>query len=410
MNRTSRGLAGWHDPSRRLTTARFAVHAGSHENTGSRSGAEQPGRPPRPGGGDHRRLQPPLPADGGSLAGVDVRHGGPSGHRLGHAAARAGRERHGDRPRGGARPDELFDEVMRAHAFDRLRTQNDLRRALDRGEFRLAYQPIVDLEDGRPVAVEALLRWQHPERGPIAPDAFVPLTEETGLIVSIGAWAFEKACGDAAGWRREHPDTPINLSVNFSGRQLMQPGLAEGIETVLRRHELPPRRALPGDHRERAHGRGRAARDAPRPRAPRGAARARRLRDRLLLPVLPPALPAPHPEARPLLRLGPRLEWRVPHRGRGGEHGARAGPDRRGRRHRDARAARPGARLGCHQAQGYLLAAPGSREEIEQFLTCSLELGPEAATPGRRETLLAVRPPSAERRTGARGPKVSPGG
>ncbi|HVW31175.1 MAG TPA: EAL domain-containing protein, partial [Acidimicrobiia bacterium] len=118
---------------------------------------------------------------------------------------------------------EFFDEPMRSEAAGRLDTQNALHRALDRGELRLAYQPIVDLATSRVAGVEALLRWNHPGRGLLAPSAFVPLAEEAGLIVPIGRWVIEEAARACARWR----DHGLFVSVNLSARQLRQPGLLD---------------------------------------------------------------------------------------------------------------------------------------------------------------------------------------
>ncbi len=116
---------------------------------------------------------------------------------------------------------EVFDGAMRIRTVARLSLENDLRRALERGELRIAYQPIVSLHDRSIVAVEALLRWQHPERGLVRPDEFIPVAEESGLIDSIGRWVLEAACMQAAEWHAAYPDArPVGISVNLSMRQL----------------------------------------------------------------------------------------------------------------------------------------------------------------------------------------------
>jgi diguanylate cyclase (GGDEF)-like protein/PAS domain S-box-containing protein len=136
---------------------------------------------------------------------------------------------------------ELFDEDMRATARARLDTENALHRAIDREEFRIHYQPIVSLADGRCVGAEALVRWQHPERGLVAPGEFVGIGEETGLIVPIGALVIQDACEQAARWKRESdPERPFVVSVNLSARQLAQTDLVGRVGDVLERTGIEP--------------------------------------------------------------------------------------------------------------------------------------------------------------------------
>jgi diguanylate cyclase (GGDEF)-like protein len=123
---------------------------------------------------------------------------------------------------------EIFDEAMRADAVARLETESALRRALERGELLLHYQPAVDLATGAIRGLEALVRWQHPTRGLLAPAAFLPLAEETGLIVPIGEWVLREACTEAARW----PEG-LALSVNLSARQLAQPDLVATVRRAL---------------------------------------------------------------------------------------------------------------------------------------------------------------------------------
>jgi len=128
---------------------------------------------------------------------------------------------------------ELFDHVLRAKADRHLATASALRRALEREEFTVHYQPIVDLSTGEMVSAEALLRWQHPERGLVSPAEFIPIAEENGLIVPIGAWVLEQACRQLVGWQREQPS--MTVAVNLSVRQMLAPDIAGLIADVLGR-------------------------------------------------------------------------------------------------------------------------------------------------------------------------------
>jgi diguanylate cyclase (GGDEF)-like protein/PAS domain S-box-containing protein len=130
---------------------------------------------------------------------------------------------------------EIFDEAMRADAVARLETESALRRALERGELRLHYQPAVDLASGAITGFEALIRWEHPTRGLLGPGAFIPLAEETGLIVGIGEWVLHEACTEAARWSR-----PLTLSVNLSARQLAQPDLVATVRRALAETGIDP--------------------------------------------------------------------------------------------------------------------------------------------------------------------------
>ncbi|MFL5830730.1 MAG: EAL domain-containing protein [Solirubrobacteraceae bacterium] len=135
---------------------------------------------------------------------------------------------------------EMFDEVMRGRAIARLRVENDLRRALERGELRLDYQPIVSLHDLSIFQVEALLRWDHPERGAVCPSDFIPVAEENGLIEPIGRWVLEHACRQAAQWYRDRPDVaPIGIAVNLSPIQLAKRDLPGTVAEVLHATRLP---------------------------------------------------------------------------------------------------------------------------------------------------------------------------
>ena len=135
----------------------------------------------------------------------------------------------------------LFEPSMHAAALDRLEMQNDLRHALERNQLALVYQPVHSLETGELVAAEALLRWNHPTRGLIPPGTFVPIAEETGVIVPIGRWVLQQACLDAARWRsRPGTQQGIRVSVNLSGRQIPDGGLLDDIRRAFKESGLPP--------------------------------------------------------------------------------------------------------------------------------------------------------------------------
>jgi diguanylate cyclase (GGDEF)-like protein len=129
---------------------------------------------------------------------------------------------------------EIFDEAMRARAQDRHVIENALHRAVEREELRVFYQPVISLYDGDCVGVEALVRWQHPDRGLLAPREFIPLAEETGLVVPMGLWILKTAAAQAAEWQRSQREPGrFRLSVNLSGRQLQDPDLATAVQEVL---------------------------------------------------------------------------------------------------------------------------------------------------------------------------------
>ncbi|MBA2715920.1 MAG: EAL domain-containing protein, partial [Propionibacteriales bacterium] len=137
---------------------------------------------------------------------------------------------------------KLFDDGMDEEALSRVAVESDLRRAIDRGELRLHYQPKIPLTgQGGPIAMEALVRWQHPQRGLLAPDDFLPLAEETGLIVDVGRWVLQEACQQGRRWR-ESPvhGEPLSVCVNLSARQFAGGHLAREVEDALRTADLPP--------------------------------------------------------------------------------------------------------------------------------------------------------------------------
>ena len=135
----------------------------------------------------------------------------------------------------------LFDSAMRAAANQRLATESALRRALDRGELRVHYQPMVEISSGRLTGVEALVRWQKDEHTLVLPKDFIPVAEETGLIVQLGDTVLREACRQVAEWRREIPGLgQLSLSVNLSARELLNPGLVEQVRNALVTAALEP--------------------------------------------------------------------------------------------------------------------------------------------------------------------------
>ncbi|MFY1633238.1 putative bifunctional diguanylate cyclase/phosphodiesterase [Solwaraspora sp. WMMB335] len=134
----------------------------------------------------------------------------------------------------------VYDPVRGARDVTRSALVAALPAALDRGELVVEYQPITRLADGTVTAVEALVRWQHPELGRLGPDRFIGLAEETGLIVRLGRWVLEQSCRQASRWRAACPQTPIAVSVNISARQVSDPQLVGEVAGVLTRTGLPP--------------------------------------------------------------------------------------------------------------------------------------------------------------------------
>jgi len=136
---------------------------------------------------------------------------------------------------------EMFDAEMRARAVRRLETERELRGALEREELELLYQPVVALGSGGIIGLEALMRWNHPERGVLDPGQFVSIAEESGLIEPIGHWVQETACRQALGWHALQPDRrPLDISVNLSARQVAHRDLAASVEEVLTATGLEP--------------------------------------------------------------------------------------------------------------------------------------------------------------------------
>jgi EAL domain-containing protein (putative c-di-GMP-specific phosphodiesterase class I) len=136
----------------------------------------------------------------------------------------------------------MFDRTMHRDALARLQLETDLRRALGQGEFRLDYQPIIDLGTGVIAGVEALIRWHHPERGIVAPADFISVAENTGLIVAVGEWVLRESCRQVQRWDALVDGEPLTLAVNLSVKQVAHPELAARIASVLADTGLAPER------------------------------------------------------------------------------------------------------------------------------------------------------------------------
>ncbi|MGZ5025852.1 MAG: putative bifunctional diguanylate cyclase/phosphodiesterase [Methylobacter sp.] len=134
---------------------------------------------------------------------------------------------------------KFYSADMNAVAFERLMLETNLRRALERQEFRLYYQPQIDMQSGVVNGVEALIRWQHPDLGLVSPIEFIPLLEETGLIIPVGEWVIRTACGQIREWL-DAGFPPLTMAVNLSARQFRQPNLVEMIEQMLLEFTIPP--------------------------------------------------------------------------------------------------------------------------------------------------------------------------
>jgi predicted signal transduction protein with EAL and GGDEF domain len=134
----------------------------------------------------------------------------------------------------------VFDKAMHDRAMELLQLETDLRRALQRREFFINYQPIVSLETGKVSSFEALVRWRHPERGLVMPGEFITVAEETGLIIPLGQWVLAEACRQMREWQKHYYiDEEITVSVNLSSRQFSQADLIDQVSSVLRETGLP---------------------------------------------------------------------------------------------------------------------------------------------------------------------------
>jgi diguanylate cyclase (GGDEF)-like protein len=137
---------------------------------------------------------------------------------------------------------EVFDDLMYTRAVSRLKLETDLRRAIEREEFCVYYQPIVKLKSSEICGFEALVRWRHPERGLLSPEEFIPIAEETGLIHPLGQWVLAEACRQMREWQQQSVACKmLTMSVNLSGKQLSQPNLCAEIQQVLKVTDFDPR-------------------------------------------------------------------------------------------------------------------------------------------------------------------------
>ena len=136
---------------------------------------------------------------------------------------------------------EIFDQTMRDHLMLHLELENDLRQAIEKEELVPHYQPIINLENKKIVGFECLLRWAHPEKGNIQPNVFIPIAEETGLILPLGNWVLQKATKQLSIWQSQIPDmSHLQVSVNLSGKQLTHPNLVDQISSALQENSLNP--------------------------------------------------------------------------------------------------------------------------------------------------------------------------
>ncbi len=199
---------------------------------------------------------------------------------------------------------KIFEPTMRLSATRHLEYRTELSLAIERGQMRLMFQPMIDLVTGGVVGAEALLRWEHPVRGFIPPDEFIPVAERAGLIGPIGEWVLHQSFQEAAAWQGGGPRV---ISVNVSALQIRQEDFVGQVEAALRQHQLDPglvtleiTETMFVEEIEASNGNLEQLRALGHPH------RHRRLRHRLLLAVVPPALPRRHREDRPPFRRGTR--------------------------------------------------------------------------------------------------------
>ena len=204
----------------------------------------------------------------------------------------------------------FFTRDVKVQSIERLTLETALRRALEREQFSLHYQPKIDMATGQITGVEALLRWEHPDLGMVPPMQFIPLAEETGLIVPIGRWVLKEACAQNMAWQRRGL-RPVSMAVNLSPRQFADAHLLHDIDEALMAQRHVAGAAAARSHREHGDAQRRARHQgAGRDPEPRHSPRDRRFRHRLFVDVADEAVPDRHHQDRPLLR--PRSRRRIP--------------------------------------------------------------------------------------------------
>jgi diguanylate cyclase (GGDEF)-like protein/PAS domain S-box-containing protein len=191
-------------------------------------------------------FSPPVQVSGSDLRleasiGIAVNDGPVSASELQRRADVAMYAAKADRDRGGTRHTRYAADMEAPLAW-RTRLEYDLRDAIDAGQLRLAYQPVVRIDDGRLLGAEALVRWDHPDLGTVMPNQFIPIAERTGLIVAVGRWVLREACHQAAAWLERHGNRAAGVSVNVSAGQLRQPDFAADVLTTLAATRLEPSR------------------------------------------------------------------------------------------------------------------------------------------------------------------------
>ncbi len=265
---------------------------------------------------------------------------------------------------------QFYTDDMNAKAFERLMLESGLRRALEQGEFVIHYQPKVSLGDGAVTGVEALLRWYHPELGLVPPAEFIPLAEETGLIVPIGAWVLRTACAQVRRWQRIG-HARLQLAVNISARQFQEKDFVPTVAAAVEDSGVPPRADRARADRERDHARrarrGAAAAGADGARDP---ARDRRFRHRLLVARLPAAhsrstrsrSTAPSCATSTAIPTAPRSPRRSSPWPRAS--GSRSWP----RASRPAPSSSSCAHFGCQELQGYIFSKPLPPDDLLALL------------------------------------------